>query len=140
MPSIATIYDVFIKLNPAYLELELTESMFMQDADAVVRTLRKLHGLDSKLTIDDFDIGYSNLSYRRKFPIDRLKVDQSFTKGIEYEPINVKIVKTIAAVARSMSLELVAEGVELHWAESSGCTFVQGYHFSQPLPTEKFTR
>ncbi|MFL9609311.1 EAL domain-containing protein [Methylobacillus sp. Pita2] len=131
-------------INPAYLEFELTESMFMQDADAVVRTLRKLHGLGIKLAIDDFGTGYSNLSYLRKFPIDRLKVDQSFIKGIEHEPINVEIVKTIAALARSMSLELVAEGVEtdveLHWAESSGCTFVQGYRFSQPLPAEKFTR
>ncbi|MFL9709467.1 putative bifunctional diguanylate cyclase/phosphodiesterase [Methylobacillus sp. Pita1] len=131
-------------IDPAYLEFELTESMFMQDADAVVRTLRKLHGLGIKLAIDDFGTGYSNLSYLRKFPIDRLKVDQSFIKGIEHEPINVEIVKTIAALARSMSLELVAEGVEtdveLHWAESSGCTFVQGYRFSQPLPAEKFTR
>lgn len=131
-------------INPAYLELELTESMFMQDADAVVRTLRKLHSLGIKLAIDDFGTGYSNLSYLRKFPIDRLKVDQSFIKGIEHEPINVEIVKTIAALARSMSLELVAEGVEtdieLRWAEISGCTFVQGYRFSQPLPAEKFTR
>ncbi|MCB5186025.1 EAL domain-containing protein [Methylobacillus gramineus] len=129
-------------INPSYLELELTESMFMQDADAVVRTLRKLHGLGIKLAIDDFGTGYSNLSYLRKFPIDRLKVDQSFIKGIEHEPVNVEIIKTIAALARSMSLELVAEGVEtdieLHWAESSGCKFVQGYHFSQPLPAEKF--
>ncbi|MCB5190632.1 EAL domain-containing protein [Methylobacillus arboreus] len=131
-------------INPSYLEFELTESMFMQDADAVVRTLRKLHGLGIKLAIDDFGTGYSNLSYLRKFPIDRLKVDQSFIKGIEHEPVNVEIVKTIAALARSMSLELVAEGVEtdveLHWAESSGCTFVQGYRFSQPLPAEKFAR
>ncbi|ABE50687.1 diguanylate cyclase/phosphodiesterase [Methylobacillus flagellatus KT] len=132
------------RINPAYLEFELTESMFMQDADAVVRTLHQLSRLGIKLAIDDFGTGYSNLSYLRKFPIDRLKVDQSFIKGIEREPINVEIVKTIVALARSMSLELVAEGVEtdveLHWAESSGCTFVQGYRFSQPLPAEKFTR
>ncbi|MCB5188740.1 EAL domain-containing protein [Methylobacillus caricis] len=131
-------------INPSYLELELTESMFMQDADAVMRTLRKLHGLGIKLAIDDFGTGYSNLSYLRKFPIDRLKVDQSFIKGIEHEPVNAEIIKTIAALARSMSLELVAEGVEtdieLHWAESSGCNFVQGYRFSQPLPAEKFAR
>ncbi len=130
-------------ITPSFLELELTESMFMQDADAVVRTLRRLHALGIKLAIDDFGTGYSNLSYLRKFPIDRLKVDQSFIKGIEHEPVNVEIVKTIAALAKSMSLELVAEGVEtdieLHWAESSGCNFVQGYRFSQPLPAEQFT-
>ncbi|WP_081774956.1 EAL domain-containing protein [Methylobacillus glycogenes] len=74
-------------ITPSFLELELTESMFMQDADAVVRTLRRLHALGIKLAIDDFGTGYSNLSYLRKFPIDRLKVDQSFIKGIEHEPV-----------------------------------------------------
>jgi len=129
-------------MPPSYLELELTESMFMQDVEAVVKTLQDLHDFGVKLAIDDFGTGYSNLSYLRRFPIDRLKVDQSFIRGIEYEPVNMEIVRTIAALAKSMSLELVAEGVEtdveMEIAESSGCGFVQGYKFSKPLSAKNF--
>ncbi len=125
-------------MQPMYLELELTESLFMHDVDAVLKTLRELHELGVKLAIDDFGTGYSNLSYLRRFPIDRLKVDQSFIRHIEREPVNVEIVRAIAALGKSMSLELVAEGVEtdseLALAHSSGCEFVQGYRFSKPLP------
>ena len=129
-------------MSPAYLELELTESMFMQDVETVVKTLQDLHAFGVKLAIDDFGTGYSNLSYLRRFPIDRLKVDQSFIRGIENEPVNLEIVKTIAALAKSMSLELVAEGVEteteMQIAQSSGCGFVQGYKFSKPLSAQNF--
>lgn len=125
-------------MQPMYLELELTESLFMHDADAVLITLRELREFGVKLAIDDFGTGYSNLSYLRKFPINRLKVDQSFIRNIEREPVNAEIVRAIAALGKSMSLELVAEGVEtdseLDIAQSSGCEFVQGYRFSKPLP------
>lgn len=125
-------------IQPMYLELELTESLFMHDVDAVLITLRELRELGVKLAIDDFGTGYSNLSYLRRFPIDRLKVDQSFIRNIEREPVNAEIVRAIAALGKSMSLELVAEGVEtdseLAMAQTSGCEFVQGYRFSKPLP------
>ncbi len=129
-------------MQPYYLELELTESMFMHDVETVLKTLHELHDFGVKLAIDDFGTGYSNLSYLRRFPIDRLKVDQSFIRHIEREPINAEIVRAIAALGKSMSLELVAEGVEtdseLALAESSGCECVQGYHFSKPLPADQF--
>lgn len=125
-------------MQPIYLELELTESLFMHDVDVVLKTLHELHELGVKLAIDDFGTGYSNLSYLKRFPIDRLKIDQSFIRHLEREPVNVDIVRAIAALGKSMSLELVAEGVEtdseLALVKSSGCGFVQGYRYSKPLP------
>ena len=125
-------------MQPIYLELELTESLFMHDVDVVLKTLHELHDLGVKLAIDDFGTGYSNLGYLKMFPIDRLKIDQSFIRHLEREPVNADIVRAIAALGKSMSLELVAEGVEtddeLALVKSSGCEFVQGYRFSKPLP------
>jgi diguanylate cyclase (GGDEF)-like protein len=128
-------------MNPIYLELELTESLFMHDVEVVLKTLHELHDLGVKLSIDDFGTGYSNLGYLKLFPIDKLKIDQSFIRHLEREPVNVDIVRAIAALGKSMSLELVAEGVEtdeeLALAQSSGCEFVQGYRFSKPLPADQ---
>jgi len=128
-------------IQPMYLELELTEGMCMSDAAAVLQTLHELHELGIKLAMDDFGTGFSNLSYLKKFPINRLKIDQSFIRNIEREPVNVGIVTAIAALGKSMSLELVAEGVEtdseMNLAESCGCEFVQGYRFSKPLPADQ---
>jgi EAL domain-containing protein (putative c-di-GMP-specific phosphodiesterase class I) len=125
-------------IQPIYLELELTESLFMHDVDVVLKTLHELHELGVKLAIDDFGTCYSNLSYLKMFPIDRLKIDQSFIRNLEREPVNINIVRAIAALGKSMSLELVAEEVEtedeLALVKSSGCEFVQGYLFSKPLP------
>ena len=121
-------------IQPIYLELELTESLFMHDVDVVLKTLHELHELGVKLAIDDFGTCYSNLSYLKMFPIDRLKIDQSFIRNLEREPVNINIVRAIAALGKSMSLELVAEEVEtedeLALVKSSGCEFVQGYLFS----------
>ena len=128
-------------MRPSSLELELTESLFMHDVETVLRILLELHDFGVKLAIDDFGTGYSNLSYLKRFPIDRLKVDQSFIRHIDREPVNVEIVRAIAALGKSMALELVAEGVEtdgeLALARSSGCEFVQGYRYSRPLPAAK---
>jgi EAL domain-containing protein (putative c-di-GMP-specific phosphodiesterase class I) len=103
--------------------------------------LQKLHEFGIKLAIDDFGTGFSNLSYLNKFPIDRLKIDQSFIRNIENEPVNIEIVRAIVALGRSMSLELVAEGVEtdseMNLAESCDCELVQGYRFSKPLPANQ---
>ena len=128
-------------IEPRYLELELTESLCMDDVVTVLRTLHELHEFGIKLAIDDFGTGFSNLSYLKKFPIDRLKIDQSFIRNIEHEPVNVGIVTAIVALGKSMTLELVAEGVEtdgeLELAESCGCECVQGYLFSKPMPANQ---
>lgn len=128
-------------IQPEHLELELTESVCMHDVASVLHPLQELHEFGIKLAIDDFGTGFSNLSYLNKFPIDRLKIDQSFIRNIESEPVNIEIVRAIVALGRSMSLELVAEGVEtdseMHLAESCGCEFVQGYRFSKPLPADQ---
>ncbi len=128
-------------MQPIYLELELTESLFMHDMEVVLKTLHTLHDLGVKLAIDDFGTGYSNLGYLKMFPIDKLKIDQSFIRNLESEPVNVDIVKAIAALGKSMSLELVAEGVEtddeLALVKSSGCDSVQGYRYSKPLPANQ---
>ncbi|MDI1362682.1 EAL domain-containing protein [Methylotenera sp.] len=128
-------------IQPEHLELELTESVCMHDVGSVLIPLQELHDFGVKLAIDDFGTGFSNLSYLNKFPIDRLKIDQSFIRHIESEPVNIEIVRAIVALGRSMSLELVAEGVEtdneMDLAESCGCEFVQGYRFSKPLPADQ---
>jgi diguanylate cyclase len=125
-------------IQPIYLELELTESLFMHNVEVVLKTLHELHELGVKLAIDDFGTGYSNLSYLKRFPVDRLKIDQSFIRNLENEPVNVEIVRAIAVLGKSMSLELVAEGVEtdneLALVKSCGGEFIQGYWFSRPLP------
>lgn len=128
-------------IQPEHLELELTESVCMHDVGSVLNPLQELHEFGVKLAIDDFGTGFSNLSYLNKFPIDRLKIDQSFIRNIDSEPVNIEIVRAIVALGRSMSLELVAEGVEtdseMNLAESCGCEFVQGYRFSKPLPADQ---
>lgn len=128
-------------IQPEHLELELTESVCMHDVISVLNPLQELHEFGIKLAIDDFGTGFSNLSYLNKFPIDRLKIDQSFIRNIDSEPVNIEIVRAIVALGRSMSLELVAEGVEtdseMNLAESCGCEFVQGYRFSKPLPADQ---
>jgi diguanylate cyclase (GGDEF)-like protein len=128
-------------IQPEHLELELTESVCMHDVASVLNPLQELHEFGIKLAIDDFGTGFSNLSYLNKFPIDRLKIDQSFIRNIDSEPVNIEIVRAIVALGRSMSLELVAEGVEtdseMNLAESCGCEFVQGYRFSKPLPADQ---
>jgi diguanylate cyclase (GGDEF)-like protein len=128
-------------IQPEHLELELTETLCMTDVVAVLKNLQDLHRLGIRIAIDDFGTGYSNLSYLKKFPIDSLKIDQSFIRNIDQEPVNIGIVTAIAALGKSMSLELVAEGVEteseLTLAKSCGFMCVQGYLFSKPLPANQ---
>ena len=125
-------------INPQHLELEMTESMVMHHAGAVLNTLNTLKGLGLQLAIDDFGTGFSSLSYLRRFPVDRLKIDQSFIRDIEKQPVNESIVRAISALAKSLSLEIVAEGTEtqaeLTFVESCGCDEAQGYFYSRPLP------
>lgn len=130
-------------IAPHLLELEVTESAFMEDIQQTIRTLKELHALGVELAIDDFGTGYSSLSYLRQFPIDRLKIDQSFIRNALNNPDDAAIAKTIIALGRSLNLKIIAEGVETIEHEqfliAEGCDEVQGYRYSRPVPNEKFS-
>jgi diguanylate cyclase len=124
------------KVDPHYIELELTENVAMHHADDVLITLLELKSIGVKLAIDDFGTGFSNLSYLQRFPFDRLKIDQSFVRDIDKLPANKAIVHAIVSLAKSLSLEVVAEGVETaaEFAQTSACDEVQGYFHARPMP------
>ncbi len=130
-------------IDPAYLELELTESMIMEDAEGTIRTLRELKEMGLRLAIDDFGTGYSSLSYLSSFPIDRIKIAQRFVRDVPTDARNGAIVETIIAIARSLGIEVIAEGVEtprqVEFLRSRGCDDVQGYYFSRPIRDEILT-
>lgn len=125
-----------------HLELEVTESAFMHDVQATIAILNELHQMGVELAIDDFGTGYSSLSYLRQFPIDRLKIDQSFIKNALENPDDAAIARTIVALGHSLNLRVIAEGVETKDQEmflrSQNCDEVQGYRYSKPVPNEKF--
>ena len=129
-------------VNPHLLELEVTESAFMDDIQHTVQTLNQLHALGVELAIDDFGTGYSSLSYLRQFPIDRLKIDQSFIRNALTNNDDMAIARTIIGLGRSLNLKVIAEGVETKDHEdfliAEGCDEVQGYRYSKPVPAEKF--
>ncbi|HMK36290.1 MAG TPA: EAL domain-containing protein [Desulfomonilaceae bacterium] len=131
-------------LDPNYLELELTESVAMNEADTTIRVLSDLKNHGIRISIDDFGTGYSSLSYLKQFPIDKLKIDKSFVKDIPSDSDDEAIVTAIIAVAHSLKLKVVAEGVEtleqLSFLRSHGCDEWQGYWFSPPVPAEGITR
>ncbi len=124
------------------LELEITESTLMKRAEEVIPTLRRLQEIGVKLAIDDFGTGYSSLSYLKRFPIDKLKIDYSFVRDVTTDPDDATIIKAIIALAKSLRLKVVAEGVEDRQQESflkeSGCHFIQGYYVSKPLDAATF--
>lgn len=130
-------------LKPEYLELEITESIAIQDADHVIETLYELKRLGIQISIDDFGTGYSSLSYLRDFPINRLKIDKSFVNDISAGDGDAVIAASIIAMARSLNLEVIAEGVEtekqFEFLRSKGCDEMQGYYFSKPLQAEIIT-
>ncbi|WP_426453237.1 EAL domain-containing protein [Paenibacillus sp. S-38] len=130
-------------LPPQYLELEITESMAM-DAAATEDTLHRLKALGVKVSMDDFGTGYSSLSYLNRFPIDKLKIDQSFVRDLFKEESGASIVATIVAMAHHLKLSVIAEGVEtreqLEFLRQQNCDQVQGYYYSPPLGAEAFGR
>ncbi|GJD96677.1 bifunctional diguanylate cyclase/phosphodiesterase [Methylobacterium iners] len=119
------------------LELEITESVLMQDAQAVVACLHRLRGLGVRIALDDFGTGYSSLSYLRQFPFDKIKIDRSFIREIG-DPDAAAIVRAVVGLGTHLGIAITAEGVEtreqLDQVRSEGCTEVQGFLFSQPLP------
>jgi EAL domain-containing protein (putative c-di-GMP-specific phosphodiesterase class I) len=127
---------------PAHLlELEITESSLMHNVSEVIQTLDQLVALGVRLAIDDFGTGYSSLAYLKRFPVHKLKVDQSFVRDIGQANSDLAIVKTVIALAQTLKLDLLAEGVEtsahLMTLRALGCERFQGYLFSRPIPAEQ---
>ncbi|WP_455222049.1 putative bifunctional diguanylate cyclase/phosphodiesterase [Kaarinaea lacus] len=129
------------QLNPRFLELELTESMFISNTEAAINTMYRLKELGVSLSIDDFGSGYSSLSYLKRFPVDYLKIDRCFIKDIENSNKDAAITNAIAVLAHSLNMKIVAEGVEsqgqLDYLKSQGCHELQGFLFSRPVSAEE---
>jgi diguanylate cyclase (GGDEF)-like protein len=127
-------------LPPDSLELELTESILLQDTQAAVVTLRALRDIGVKLSIDDFGTGYSSLAYLKRLPLDKLKIDQSFVRTVAEDSESAAIVKAIIEMGHAMQISVIAEGVEterqLEILRGYGCDQAQGYLFSRPLPPD----
>ena len=129
-------------LDPRYLELELTESTVMSNAENFIGITRKLKAMSLSLSIDDFGTGFSSLSYLKRFALNRLKIDQSFVRDIAHDLGDAAIATTIIALAHSLKLSAIAEGVEteaqLNFLRVRGCDEMQGYYFSKALPAAEF--
>jgi diguanylate cyclase (GGDEF)-like protein/PAS domain S-box-containing protein len=132
------------RLDPRLLEVELTESVLMKHAESTASILTALRERGVQVAVDDFGTGYSSLSYLRKFPIDALKIDQSFVAQITTVPDEIIIVKAVIGLGRSLKLRVVAEGVEtqeqLAFLRAHQCDEAQGYYFSRPVPPEQFAK
>ncbi|MDP9784118.1 two-component system response regulator [Pseudomonas fluorescens] len=129
-------------LDPTQLELEITESVLMQNVDTTVAILKAIKQLGIRLAIDDFGTGYSSLSYLQKFPVDVLKIDQSFVGDLSIDSNDAKLVSTIISLGKSLNLHIIAEGVEtleqLEFLKKHQCEEVQGYYFSKAVEPQAF--
>ena len=123
------------------LELELTEGLLMNNKDEIITILDKFREMGIKISIDDFGTGYSSLSYLKRFPLDYLKIDRSFVMDIGHDTDDEAITSAIIAMAHSLNLKVIAEGVEneqqLEFLQRQGCNQYQGYYFSPPVPAEE---
>ncbi len=132
------------RVDPSLVQFELTESLLMSDPEGAARTLRGLREAGARISVDDFGTGYSSLAYLKRFPIDALKIDHSFIRDITTDPEDAMITLAIIALAHSLKLKVVAEGVEtreqLELLAANGCDEVQGYHFSAPTTAEECTK
>lgn len=141
-----SIYDALSEsgLDPVFLELELTESILIQDTEKVLATVQRLKTLGVKLSIDDFGTGYSSLSYLKRFNVDKLKIDQSFIRNMVDTPSDAAIVHAIIQMANSLNLKTIAEGVEdkdmLAPLRLHRCDEAQGYYFARPMPAAELAR
>jgi EAL domain-containing protein (putative c-di-GMP-specific phosphodiesterase class I) len=129
-------------INPRLLKLELTESMLVDNASETIEKIKSLRNIGVQFSLDDFGTGYSSLQYLKRIPLDQLKIDQSFVRGLEIDQHDLSIVRTVIAIAHSMELEVIAEGVEtegqLQILKAEGCNFYQGYLLGRPMAIEQF--
>jgi diguanylate cyclase len=130
-------------VEPRNLELELTETVLMRDAESTVDTLHALKAMGVQLAVDDFGTSYSSFSYLRRFPLDALKIDQSFVHEITGNPDDATIVSAMISIGKNLKQRVIAEGVEtreqVDFLQTQGCGEGQGYYFSRPVVAEQFT-
>lgn len=128
-------------LDARYLELEITESILMDGLDSVNAALQDFKRAGILISLDDFGTGYSSLSYLKRFPIDKLKIDQSFVRDVLTDPGDASLVRAVIAMARALRLTVIAEGVETQgqfdFLRADGCDELQGYHIARPMPAEQ---
>ena len=140
---VGTVKDALLRsgLKPTRLELEITESVLLSDSDGSLAALHELRSFGIRIAMDDFGTGYSSLSYLRRFPFDKIKIDQSFVREMSTRPDCIKIVRSIAALGASLGMTTTAEGVEtpeqFAQLQAAGCDQVQGYHFGRPEPVDR---
>ncbi len=131
-------------LAPEYLELELTESAVMRDAETTIFTMRMLKDIGIRLSLDDFGTGYSSLSQLKRFPLDKLKIDQSFVRGLPHDPDDLAIATAIIGMGHALGQKVIAEGVETEeqrdFLQSHGCDEIQGYLLAEPSPALEFAQ
>jgi EAL domain-containing protein (putative c-di-GMP-specific phosphodiesterase class I) len=128
--------------DPSMLEIELTESMLIEDSEAVLRILTELGAMKVRIAIDDFGTGHSSLSYLKRFDVDTLKIDRSFVRDTPHDPEDSAIATGVIALAHGLKLKVVAEGVErpdqLQFLRDQGCDEIQGYLLSRPMDAQAF--
>ncbi|WGV26049.1 EAL domain-containing response regulator [Halotia branconii] len=137
----------FLKINnlePQYLEIELTESMIMQDITSAIATINKLQSLGVRIAIDDFGTGYSSLIYLKNLPVNTLKIDRYFIHNVDQDPQKSAITKALIEMAHNLNMQVIAEGVEteaeLSFLRQKSCDAMQGFLFSHPLPAAEFEK
>jgi EAL domain-containing protein (putative c-di-GMP-specific phosphodiesterase class I) len=132
----------YYAIDPMKLKLELTESMLLDNVDATIARMNALKEVGIRFSLDDFGTGYSSLQYLKRLPLYQLKIDQSFVRDIAVDSSDQAIVRTIVAMAHTLNLNVIAEGVETEEQQdlllSNGCTHYQGYFFGKPVAIEQF--
>lgn len=127
-------------VNPENIEFEITESAVMRNMDNAIATMRRLREEGFHISLDDFGTGYSSLSYLKRFPVGKLKIDQSFVKGIETDPVDAAIVRSVINLGHSLNMKVLAEGVEtqgqMERLGEEGCDYIQGFYYSKPLAAD----
>jgi EAL domain-containing protein (putative c-di-GMP-specific phosphodiesterase class I) len=130
-------------LDPQRLELEITESLFIENVETTLASLHSLRNMGVRVALDDFGTGYSSLSYLRSFPFDKIKIDRSFIEDLLAHKGATAIIKSITSLAEALGMETTAEGVEsidqLDILREQGCNQIQGYYFSRPVPEAQVT-